>query len=139
MNFIPLRKVAYFYDEENVEIGKLKIGPEKIHSGAEFSLWKHLVEIGEFEAEEESVEAVLDRLNQELGIEGFESQAKRAKTTTTTIDSIENDKPKSSSTNSYKHRILTPPLKPKIPSTVAKDEPSILYDVLMTRDRKSVV
>lgn len=122
MNFIPSRGVAHFYDEDSVEIGKLKIAAEKIYSGAELSLWKHLVEIGELEGEEEPVEAVFERLNRELGIEEFcdEREKKRSK-----IEDIQTLKSKSA-------RPLN--LKPKIPSVVARDELSVLYDVLLTRD-----
>ena len=69
MNYNTATSMTNFYDEDNVEIGKMKLRADQIKANAEFSLWKHLIELGVLECEEECVEDLFERLNKELGID----------------------------------------------------------------------
>lgn len=115
MNYNPSTNMAHFYDENSVEIGKLKVRPEQIAADAEISLWRLLIEIGQLESTEaECVEEMFERLNKELGIDEFDKKSKRQKTSE--IEPI----PKKSI---------------KIPSKVDANESVVLYDILYTRDK----
>jgi hypothetical protein len=87
----------------------------RIASDLELNLKRHLVEIGQLEMEEESSEAVFERLNRELGIqtEDFNGKSAANKVTSSTRISV---------------------MKPKIPTPVSVKEPTVLYDILYTRD-----
>ena len=74
--------MAHFYDENSVEIGKLKVRPEQIAADAEISLWRHLIEIGQLESTEvECVEEMFERFNKEPRIDEFDKKTKRQKLT----------------------------------------------------------
>lgn len=118
MNYSTATSVAHFYDEDNVEIGKIKLRADQIKADAEFTLWKYLIELGVLEEEEECVEDLFERLNKELGIEEFDKKSSEVKT-------------KAAPINVTKKVAMQ---KPKVPTKVADSEPVNLYDILYTRD-----
>ena len=121
MNYNTATSMTHFYDEDNVEIGKMKLRADQIKANAEFSLWKHLIELGVLECEEECVEDLFERLNKELGIDEFDKKDKHHNSMEATTKVI-----KSSVSRSIQ--------KPKIPTKVGQFEPLDLYDILYTRD-----
>lgn len=126
MNYNTATSTAYFYDEEQVEIGKMKLRAEQVKADAEFTLWKYLIEVGVLEEEEECVEDLFERLNKELGIEEFDKKKPNS-----TIGS--NVSGKSTASNTPKLSKVSI-MKPKIPTKVDDKEPLDLYDILFTRD-----
>lgn len=125
MNYNPNTNMAHFYDEDSVEIGKLKMQKDKVVADGEVSLWRYLIEIGQLEStEEECVEEVFDRLNRELGIEEFNHQkTKKQKIVTEPVKIVQ---PPQSSIKTRKN-----------PSQVGINEPVILYDILYTQSKDS--
>jgi hypothetical protein len=115
MNYNTSTGVAHFYDEDGEALDKMKLDSTRIASDLELNLKRHLVEIGQLEMEEESSEAVFERLNRELGIqtEDFNGKSAANKVTSSTRISV---------------------MKPKIPTPVSVKEPTVLYDILYTRD-----
>ena len=125
MNYNPATNLAHFYDEDSIEIGKLKLRPNQIVPDTEISLWSHLIELGQLEStEEECVEDVFDRLNRELGIEEFDQKNKRQK-----LSEPETKK------NASVKKIAPLPKMNKIPSKIESNEIVLLYDILYTRDK----
>ena len=122
MNYNKAKGMAYFYDEDNVEIGKMKLREEQVKADAEFSLWKYLIEVGVLEGEEACVEELFEKLNKELGIDEFDKKNRNELSDTT-----KNAKPSASTSRSIIQ-------KPKIPTKVASNESLNLYDILYTRD-----
>jgi hypothetical protein len=121
LNYNTAKGMAHFYDEDNMEFGKLKLRADQIKADAEFSLGKHLIELGVLEGEEECVEDLFERLNKELGIEEFQSKNKKIE-----FESMANITKRASVSRTIQ--------KPKIPSKVESSEALDLYDILYTRD-----
>lgn len=129
LNFNASTGRAYFYDEEGLEIGCLKLTPNQLVPDSQWTLSKHLIEVGLLEKEEACVEDLFAKLNKELGISEFNHHDKKEK---------ENKKMAAVSVNKPTNRMNTK-LKPRIPTPVAKDASTILHDILYTfcRNQKS--
>ncbi len=70
MNYNKTTKIAHFYTEDGGQLDQLKqCSEERVAVDAELELRRYLVEIGQLIGEEESVDDLFARLNEELGIE----------------------------------------------------------------------
>lgn len=117
MNYNVSTFQAHFYDEDNVEIGKMKMQPGQVVNDAEISLWQHLIELGVMEKEEECVEDLFAKLNRELGIEEFKSSGVGQ------CDGIAVNK------SVYKGKL-------KVPTLISGSEPVTIYDILYIPTQK---
>ena len=135
MNYNVTSHQAHFYDEESLEIGRMKLNPEQVQNDAEFSLWKHLIELGVLEGEEECVEDLFEKLNKELGIEEFDenhqNKNKRNKTGTGTGDSKMPMTPKPTIFNNNIKKVI--PVRAKIPTV--SSEFTVLFDIRYTSSK----
>lgn len=122
LNYNTKTYQAHFYDEENVEIGRMKLKPGQVQPDSEINLWKHLIEVGVLESEEACVEDLFDKINKELGIEEFKGKGAG----NDEIDSKNKTKTKEKPSRSVI-------LKAKIPTPVNKNEITVLFDILYTR------